>query len=91
MSLLKEWNGDFTSDNAEVGGISSLEKLKENALFLRSEVKVRVSLCYKIVIRQLRWVAHTKCGCMKGRGGDDGGRRAFSLSAPKLSCNSYWV
>lgn len=90
MSLLKEWNGDFTSDDAEVGGIRSLEKLEENALFLRCEVKIRVSLCCKIVIRQLRLVAHRGCGCMKG-GGDDGGRRAFSLSAPKLSCNSFWV
>jgi hypothetical protein len=51
VSLLKEWNGDFASDNAEVGGISSLEKLEENALFLRSEVKVRVSLSWKIAIR----------------------------------------
>lgn len=91
MSLLKEWNGDFTSDYAEVGGISSLEKLEENALFLRSEVKVRVSLGYNIRIRQLRWIVHRKCGCMKERGGDNGGRRAFSLSAPKLSCNSFWV
>jgi hypothetical protein len=45
MSLLEEWHGDFTSNDAEIGSIRSLEKLVENALFLRREIEVRVSLC----------------------------------------------
>jgi hypothetical protein len=45
VSLLEEWNGDFTSNDAEVSGISSLEELEKDALFLRGEVEVRVSLC----------------------------------------------
>jgi hypothetical protein len=45
MGLLKEWNGDFTSDDAEVGSIRSLEKLVKDALFLRREIEVWVSLC----------------------------------------------
>ena len=45
MSLLEEWNGDFTSDDAEVGSIRGLEKLVEDALFLRREIEVWVSLC----------------------------------------------
>lgn len=45
VSLLEEWDGDFASDDAEVGGVSSLEELVEHALFLWREVKIRVSLC----------------------------------------------
>jgi hypothetical protein len=68
VSLLKEWNGDFTGDDAEVGGIRCLEELVEDALFLRREVKIRVSLCYSFTIRQLRLVAHGGRGYRKGRG-----------------------
>ena len=45
VSFLEEWDGDFAGDDAEVGSVSSLEELVEHALFLRREVKIRVSLC----------------------------------------------
>jgi hypothetical protein len=45
VRLLEERDGDFASNNAEVGSISSLEKLIKDSLFLRREIEVRVPLC----------------------------------------------
>jgi hypothetical protein len=44
MCLLKEWDSNFTSDHAEVGGVGSLEQLVEDALLLGGKIQVRMSL-----------------------------------------------
>lgn len=102
MCLFKERHSNLASYNAQVGSIRRLEELVEDALFLRGQIQVWVSLCYSSIttvslhqfhIQSVDYTKSDRCATRGQRmlGGAPGGPPELRRSSQKPIASSLGV